>query len=93
MRKIHYTNQFKRDCRRTARGRHHMDLDRRLAYACSLLAANMLLPLNYRDHHLKQSGFQKHRECHLKPDLLLIYAKPDEHSLLLIRMGSHGELF
>jgi mRNA interferase YafQ len=34
-----------------------------------------------------------HRECHLKPDLLLIYRKPDEPVLQLVLMGSHRELF
>jgi len=33
------------------------------------------------------------RECHLKPDLLLIYRKPDADVLQLVRMGSHSELF
>jgi addiction module RelE/StbE family toxin len=36
---------------------------------------------------------QDHRECHLKPDLLLIYRKPDNEVLQLVRMGSHSELF
>jgi mRNA interferase YafQ len=34
-----------------------------------------------------------HRECHLKPDLLLIYKIPDEKTLRFVRMGSHSELF
>jgi mRNA interferase YafQ len=38
-------------------------------------------------------GWRDHRECHLKPDLLLIYRKPDSEVLQLIRLGSHSELF
>jgi mRNA interferase YafQ len=34
-----------------------------------------------------------HRECHLKPDLLLIYRTPDGEVLQLVRLGSHSELF
>jgi mRNA interferase YafQ len=34
-----------------------------------------------------------YRECHLKPDLLLIYCKPDASTLRLARLGSHSELF
>jgi len=36
-----------------------------------------------------------YRECHIKPDLLLllIYRKPDANTLRLARLGSHSELF
>lgn len=36
---------------------------------------------------------EKDHECHLKPDLLLIYKKPDEKPLRLVRLGSHSQLF
>ena len=35
------------------------------------------------------SGF---RDCHIKPDLVLIYEKPDTDTLRLVRLGSHSEL-
>jgi mRNA interferase YafQ len=38
-------------------------------------------------------NWQGFRECHLKPDLLLIYEKPDINRLVLARLGSHSELF
>nr|WP_312842969.1 type II toxin-antitoxin system YafQ family toxin [Klebsiella pneumoniae] len=34
-----------------------------------------------------------YRECHIKPDLLLIYRKSDADTLRLARLGSHSELF
>ncbi|MGB6111073.1 MAG: type II toxin-antitoxin system mRNA interferase toxin, RelE/StbE family [Acidobacteriaceae bacterium] len=34
-----------------------------------------------------------HRECHLKPDLLLIDTKPNDEILRLVRLGSHSDLF
>jgi mRNA interferase YafQ len=34
-----------------------------------------------------------YRECHLKPDLLLIYRKVDGAILRLARLCSHSELF
>lgn len=34
-----------------------------------------------------------YRECHIKPDLLLIYRKVDDDRLVLARLGSHSELF
>ncbi|MBI6311961.1 type II toxin-antitoxin system mRNA interferase toxin, RelE/StbE family, partial [Proteus mirabilis] len=36
-----------------------------------------------------------HRDCHIKPDLVLIYKKTEEGELLilkLVRLGSHSEL-
>lgn len=34
-----------------------------------------------------------YRECHIKPDLLLIYRKVGDDMLILARLGSHSELF
>jgi len=45
----------------------------------------------YRDHSLT-GDWKDHRDCHIKPDLVLIYRKPDEDRLQLIRLGSHSEL-
>ena len=45
----------------------------------------------YKDHQL--SGNMKDlRECHIKPDLLLIYLIED-NTLKLVDIGSHSELF
>ena len=32
------------------------------------------------------------RDCHVKPDLVLIYQKPNADTLRLVRLGSHSEL-
>jgi mRNA interferase YafQ len=58
----------------------------------NLLAADAPLREKHRDHSLA-GRWMGHRECHLKPDLLLIYKKPDPITLRLVRMGSHSELF
>jgi mRNA interferase YafQ len=31
-------------------------------------------------------------DCHIRPDLVLIYRKPDGETLELVRLGSHAEL-
>jgi mRNA interferase YafQ len=31
-----------------------------------------------------------HRDCHIRPDLVLIYRKPDDQNLELVRLGSHS---
>jgi mRNA interferase YafQ len=45
----------------------------------------------YKDHQLK-GKWKDYRECHIKPDLLLVY-KINDDKLELIDIGSHSELF
>ena len=49
------------------------------------------LPAKYKDHDLI-GNYKGFRECHIKPDLLLVYKKEGEY-LQLARLGSHSELF
>jgi mRNA interferase YafQ len=91
MRTISRTAKFKKDYRREARGRHRATLDADLLAAISFLATDQTLPERFHDHSLA-GEYTNHRECHLKPDLLLIYKKPDDQTLRLVRIGSHSEL-
>ena len=57
------------------------------------LANNEELASKYKDHALIGS-YKGFRECHIKPDLLLIYKKQNEILLLTcVEVGSHSELF
>jgi mRNA interferase YafQ len=67
-------------------------IDSLISGVVSLLSRDQVLPVKNRDHGLS-GEWDDHRECHLKPDLLLIYRKPDTEILQLVRMGSHSELF
>ncbi len=60
-----------------------------------ILQAQEKLPEKYRDHSLTDSKEYKNvRECHIRPDWLLIYQVNDEELiLLLIRTGTHSDLF
>jgi mRNA interferase YafQ len=58
----------------------------------AVLLADQVLPLRYRDHSLT-GEYKDCRECHLKPDLLLIYRSVGDSILELTRLGSHSELF
>lgn len=91
MRRIERTTAFGRDFKREKKGQYRRDLDSIVSGIVSLLAEDLPLPERNRDHGLG-GDWQDHRECHLKPDLLLIYRKPDAQVLQLIRMGSHSEL-
>lgn len=91
MRTIRYTNRFKRDYKRERAGRHGKTLDADLAQTVDLLKADTLLPRRHFDHPLS-GEWSDHRDCHIKPDLVLIYRKPDAQHLDLVRLGSHSEL-
>lgn len=91
MRMINRTTQFKRDYKREKKSGCHKKLDHDLLSIVKLLAADK--PLEYRHHdHSLIGEWNDHRDCHIKPDLVLIYRKPDDDSLELIRLGSHSEL-
>ncbi|MDZ7910104.1 MAG: type II toxin-antitoxin system YafQ family toxin [Gemmobacter sp.] len=91
MRKIENTGQFKRDYKREAKGLHRATLDAELMPVIEALACDQPLQPRYRDHALT-GDWKDHRDCHVKPDLVLIYRKPDELLLQLVRLGSHSEL-
>lgn len=91
MRKINWSSRFKRDFKRTKAMPRHRDIDIVLGEIVGLIADEQLKE-RHRDHNLG-GNWHGNRECHLKPDLLLIYGKPDADNLHLIRMGSHSELF
>jgi mRNA interferase YafQ len=91
MRKIERTTRFKRDYKREAKGRYRLTLDRELLNVVALLIANAQLPDKFRDHALT-GDWKDHRDCHIRPDLVLIYRLPDEETLQLVRIGSHSEL-
>ena len=58
-----------------------------------ILNTGKSLASKYRNHALK-GEFQGCFECHIKPDVLLIYKKDkQEISILLLRIGSHSDLF
>lgn len=91
MRRIERTSQFKRDYKREAKGQHRATLDAELIPILKALACDQLLESRHRDHALG-GEWRDHRDCHVKPDLVLIYRKPDEAVLQLVRLGSHSEL-
>ena len=81
MRRISITTQFKRDAKRIKKA--GKDTEK--------IADGENLEEKYRDHSL--TGNYKHaRKCHIEPDWLLIYKRTREE-LILIRTGSHSELF
>ena len=91
MRRIRYTSRFKRDYKREKSGRYGKMLDTALLEVVKLLAADTPLPCHYYDHFLS-GQWADHRDCHIKPDLILIYRKSGKDYLDLVRLGSHSAL-
>lgn len=92
MRTIERSSAFKRDYKREIKGQYRAMLDADLLPVLAALANDQPLAPRYRDHNLS-GQWEGYRECHIKPDLLMIYRKPDTDTLRLARLGSHGELF
>ena len=74
MRTIERTSRFKRDYKRESRGGHRRDLDKRLAAIVRALASDEPLEPRHRDHALS-GPWADFRDCHIRPDLVLIYEK------------------
>lgn len=91
MRTIRYTNRFKRDYKREKASQRGKALDAELAEVVKMLAADIALPRRHFDHPLS-GEWRDHRDCHVRPDLVLIYRKPDDKNLDLVRLGSHSDL-
>jgi mRNA interferase YafQ len=93
MRTIDRSTAFKRDYKRIkATPRYRKTLDSLLSDILKILLTDKALPEKNLDHPLS-GNWNGYRECHIQPDLLLIYRKPDKSTLRLARLGSHSELF
>lgn len=89
MREIIETTQFKRDYKKIASSGCHSRQE--FLTVVELLSLDKTLPQKLRDHALI-GEWKGYRECHIRPDWLLIYQKAN-NELILIRTGSHSELF
>ena len=64
-----------------------------LKFVLDMLLAEKTLEAKYRDHTLS-GNYKNYRECHIKPDLLLIYKiEKTELVLYAVHIGSHSDLF
>ena len=90
---VRYRSRFKKDYRLAMKQNKNIAA---LDYVIEELAVPNVLPEKYQDHYLK-GEYAGYKECHVEPDWLLIYGyetlENDEQQLLLVRTGSHSELF
>jgi len=88
MLEVRVTSRFKKEVKKAAKQQKTMA---KLRTAIDTLQAGKPLPEQNLDHALT-GNYVGHRECHLEPDWLLIY-KVENSQLILVRTGSHNELF
>ncbi len=88
MRIVRRTSQFKKDVKRM--GKRGKKFEEFKAVIKKLVEGEKL-ETKYRDHYLV-GQYKGSRECHIESDWLLIY-EPDEDELILIRTGTHADLF
>jgi mRNA interferase YafQ len=89
MLKLVYSNQFKKDFKKLVKS--SIENVVLTGGVITKLQENSILPKKCVDHPLSGNwgGF---RDCHIKPDLVLIY-RIQEGELQLARIGTHSELF
>ena len=89
MLELEYSSQFKKDFKKIAKLAIPDVIE--VGHVISTLQKGEQLAAKYVDHALTNNwmGF---RDCHVKPDLVLIY-KTTDSTLMLARIGSHSEVF
>src|SRR3546814_8143105 len=90
MRTIERTTAFRRDFKREAKGPRRNVLDTDLRRIIEALATDAPLEARHRDHALT-GNWKDYRDCHVKPDLVLIYRPIDADRLILARLGRSEE--
>jgi mRNA interferase YafQ len=91
MRTIRTASRFRKDLKRESKGRYRDALKTDLELVLNLLLHDEPLPARFVDHALV-GEWLGYRDCHIKPDLVLIYRNSKPDLLELARLGSHSEL-
>lgn len=88
MKKLSTSKQFKKDLKKYLNDEKTEEVLRNIT---KILRDGEKLPKKYKDHKL-QGDYSNCRDCHIKPDLILIY-EATKAEITLIRIGTHSELF
>ncbi|MFW2177210.1 MULTISPECIES: type II toxin-antitoxin system YafQ family toxin [unclassified Moraxella] len=84
MKAIKTTNEFFKDLKKHG-------FSASLIEVLNCLSNDLPLPEKFKDHQLK-GKLKQYRECHVKPDLLLVYEVLDD-DIKLVALDSHSNLF
>lgn len=91
MYKIILTVRFKKSLKKIKKSNEHNLSD--IQNLINDIASNIKLDIKFKDHKL-HGELSNLRECHIKPNLLLVYEKDKNNLILvLVDIGSHDKLF
>lgn len=92
MYQLDYTTKFKKDLKKIKRNTKDFDAAVNVLKILSVDGAEGI-PKKMKPHKLK-GNYQDNWECHIKPDLLIIWIQIESPNIIkLIRIGSHSDLF
>lgn len=90
---VRFSGQFKKDFKKIKKQGFSNDEEKEFMNIIEDLCKQKPLNEKYHDHPLN-GNYNGTREFHLRPDLVVIYKVKDKDlELLMLRMGSHSELF
>lgn len=85
---LYYSKDYKKSVKKLDKQSLQM-----LTVVIDRLANDEILEPKFKDHQLK-GKLEGFRECHIKPNLLLVYKKvKQELRMSVLKVGSHSELF
>lgn len=87
---IHHSKQYRKSYKRLARSGAFDSVE--VNKVINTLASGKKLSEAYKDRSLS-GGFLGYRECHIRPDLVIIYKLIEGELLVITDIGSHSEMF
>ncbi len=93
MYELAFSKSFKKSIKRLAQANDYKVVNERLEVIIEDIKQRKTLGLKYRDHAL-HGAWVGYRECHIRPDVLLLYEIDDNMQMVtMVNIGSHSELF
>lgn len=90
MRELRVSKSFKKDMKKLTKSE-----SEKAVAVIEKLQKDISLEQKYHDHYLR-GNYEGWSECHIEPDLLLVYKKGDDSNTLylaLLRISSHSNIF
>ena len=87
--KIVYSTKFKKDLKRDQRNAEKLAALKKVLFQ---LQESGRVDISYKPHQLT-GEYVGCMECHIQNDFLLIWIDVEEHTISLVRLGTHSELF
>jgi mRNA interferase YafQ len=89
MKVLKLSGQFKKDLKKYKHKPEQLDA---LEKILEILQRGKPIPTEFKPHMLT-GDYKGHMECHVQNDLLLIWFDKASDTVVLVRFGSHSEIF